>query len=102
VSFDVFVRPAVLKMMGRQDRGRPELKAVLDAPVSGPVGSALYVPADIAFKDGVWHCTPTGPPAGGHLGSYAQATGILMVPPGDTEVPVGTEVQVQVLRAPQR
>ena len=102
VSFDVFVRPAVLKMMGRQDRGRPELRAILDAPISGPSGAALYVPANLEFTDGAWHCAPTGPAGEGHLASFVRASGLLMVPPGDTEVPAGTEVQVQVLRAPQR
>ncbi|MGH2709726.1 MAG: molybdopterin molybdotransferase MoeA [Actinomycetota bacterium] len=102
VSFDVFVRPAVLKMMGRQERGRPELKAILDAPVRGPAGMTLYVPADISFRDGAWHCSPIGTAGEGHLGSYVRATGLLVVPPGDTEVAEGTEVNVQVLRAPER
>ena len=102
VSFDVFVRPSVLKMMGRGDRGRPELRAILDDPVSGPSGAALYVPANLDFRDGAWHCTPTGPAGEGHLASFVRASGLLVVPAGDTEVPAGTEVQVQVLRAPQR
>ena len=102
VSFDVFVRPAVLKMMGRKERGRPEIKAILDAPVTGPVGASLYVPADLSFKGGAWHCAPVGTPGEGHLGSYVRATGLLMVPPGDTEVAAGTEVIVQILRAPER
>lgn len=102
VSFDVFVRPAVLKMMGRADRGRPELKAILDEPVSGPSGAALYVPADLEYRKGEWHCSPTGPGGEGHLASFVRASGLLMVPPGDTEVAAGTEVQVQVLRAPSR
>jgi molybdopterin molybdotransferase len=102
VSFDVFVRPAVLKMMGRRDRGRPELKAILDAPVTGPSGSALYVPADLAYTGGAWHCTPAGPVGEGHLAAFVSASGLLVVPAGETEVAAGTEVQVQVLRAPQR
>lgn len=102
VSFDVFVRPAVLRMMGRRDRGRPELRAVLDAPVSGPAAVTLYVPVHLVYTDGAWHCTPTGPVGEGHLGSFAQASGLLVVPPGDTEVPTGTEVAVQVLRSPER
>jgi molybdopterin molybdotransferase len=99
VSFDVFVRPAVLVMMGRQDRGRPELRATLDAPVTGPADETLYVAAHLAYRDGGWHCTPAGR---GQLGSFVQASGLLVIPPGDTEVPAGTEVPVQVLRAPQR
>src|SRR5919197_52986 len=36
VSFEVFVRPAVLKMMGRRNLYRPEVTATLEADVSGP------------------------------------------------------------------
>src|SRR5919201_502478 len=36
VSLEVFVRPAVLKMMGRRNLYRPEVTATLEADVSGP------------------------------------------------------------------
>ena len=102
VSYDVFVRPTVLKMMGREDRGRPELRAILDAAVSGPAGETLYVPVHLRYADGAWHCSPTGPSGEGNLGSFVQASGLLVAPPSDTEIPEGTEVPVQVLRSPQR
>lgn len=102
VSYDVFVRPTVLKMMGRDDRGRPELRAILDATVSGPAGETLYVPVHLRYADGAWHCTPTGPSGEGNLGSFVQASGLLVAPPSDTELPAGAEVPVQVLRSPQR
>ena len=102
VAYDVFVRPTVLKMMGRDDRGRPELRAILDAAVTGPADMALYVPVQLAYVDGAWHCTPTGPSGEGNLGSFAHASGLLVAPPSDVELPAGTEVSVQVLRAPQR
>lgn len=102
VSYDVFVRPTILKMMGRDDRGRPELRAILDTAVTGPAGASLYVPVHLRFADGAWHCTPTGPSGEGNLGSFVQASGLLVAPPSDTELPAGTQVQVQVLRSPQR
>ena len=102
VSYDVFVRPTVLKMMGRDDRGRPELRAILDAAVSGPAGETLYVPVHLRYADGAWHCAPTGPSGEGNLGSFVQASGLLVAPPSDTEIPAGAEVPVQVLRSPQR
>ena len=101
VSYEVFVRPAILRMMGRDERGRPELEAVLDEPVTGPAGAALYVPVDLRHTAGAWHCSPIGSGEGG-LGAYVRATGLLVVPPGDTEVAAGSRVQVQVLRAPGR
>ncbi|MDQ4005124.1 MAG: molybdopterin molybdenumtransferase MoeA, partial [Actinomycetota bacterium] len=40
VAFEVLVRPAVLRLMGRMDVRRPEVGAVLDLPVSGRSGMA--------------------------------------------------------------
>jgi molybdopterin molybdotransferase len=98
VSFEVFVRPAVLRMMGRRDVARPELQAVLDEPVSGPAGMALYVPTRLSHKDGAWHASPTGPAAPDRVGSIVDANGLAVIPPGDTEIAAGERVRVQVFR----
>ena len=42
VSFELFVRPAMLKMMGRTQLDRPEVTATLTAEVSGPKGKMQY------------------------------------------------------------
>src|SRR5213076_1028164 len=36
VSFELFIRPALLKMMGRRDIFRPEVWAVVESDISGP------------------------------------------------------------------
>lgn len=98
VAFEVFVRPAVLRMMGRRDVQRPEVPAVLDEPVSGPAGTALYVPVRLAHRDAVWHATPTGPAEPDRVGAIVHANGLAVIPPGDTAVPAGERVRVQVFR----
>ena len=99
VSFELFVRPGLLRMMGRADLKRPEVTAVLDEPVHGPSGVALFVPARMAHRDGAWHVRPTGPAEEGHLGSLAQANALLAVPPGGAS---GGDVRVRVLRPLER
>ncbi len=101
VSFEVFVRPAILKMMGRRDLRRPEVSAVLDEAVSGPPGLALFVPARMAHRDGAWHVRPTGPAVEGHLGSVVEANALVAVPAGETPGP-GGRAGVQVLRPLER
>jgi molybdopterin molybdotransferase len=101
VAFEVFVRPAVLGMMGRRDVGRPEVRAVLDEPVRGPSDVELFVPARVAHRDGAWHVRPTGAASEGMLGSVVQANGLVAVPPGESPAP-GTEVRVQILRPLER
>ena len=98
VAFEVFVRPAVLRMMGRRDLARPEIPAILDGPVRGPAGLALCVPVRVSSRDGSWRCTPTGPAATDRLGAIAQANGLVLVPPGDREAGAGEQVRVQVFR----
>src|ERR687892_573426 len=99
VSFELFVRRGLLRMMGRGALKRPEVTAVLDEPVHGPSGVALFVPARMAHRDGAWHVRPTGPAEEGHLGSLAEANALLTVPPGGAS---GGEVRVRVLRPLER
>jgi molybdopterin molybdotransferase len=101
VSFESFVRPAVMRMMGRSDLERPHLRAILDQEPEGPADITLLVPVRLTTRDGRWHCTPTGPAAETRLGSVVRANALLTVPPGDRPSP-GSEVRVQVLRPLQR
>ena len=101
VSFESFVRPAVMRMMGRSDLERPQLRAILDEAPEGPGDVTLLVPVRLTARDGRWHCSPTGPAAESRLGSVVRANALLTVPPGDPPGP-GTEVRVQVLRPLQR
>jgi molybdopterin molybdotransferase len=100
VSFELFVRPGILRMMGRRDLKRPEVAAVLDEPVSGPPGLALFVPARMSHREGAWHARPTGPSVEGHLGSLVEANALASLPPGGG--PAGGQVRVRVLRPLER
>ena len=102
VSFEVFVRPAVLKLMGRRDVQRPEVTAVLDEPIHGSEGSAIFAPARVERRDGTWHCRPTGPAGPTLLSSVVQANGLAVVPPGDGGARPGAEVRVRIFRPVER
>lgn len=97
VSFESFVRPAVLQMMGRTDLARPELRATLDEAPQGPPGVTLLIPARLTPREGRWHCVPTGPAAESRLGSVVRANALMTVAPDASPTP-GSEVRVQVLR----
>ncbi len=60
VSFEQFVRPAILKMMGRTRLQRPEITATLTEDVSGPKGKLQFARVRVARADGGWAATPTG------------------------------------------
>jgi molybdopterin molybdotransferase len=99
VSFELFVRPGLLRMMGRRDLKRPEVAAVLDEAVRGPADVAMFVPARMAHRDGAWHARPTGPVVEGHLGSLVEANALVALPSGGA--PSG-QVRVRVLRPLER
>jgi molybdopterin molybdotransferase len=102
VSFEMFVRPALLKMMGRQDIKRPEVMAAVDDELSAPSGLALVAPARVARVEGRWHAKPTGPAGPNSIAALVQANGLILVPPEQGTVPAGTQVRVQVFRSLDR
>lgn len=100
VCFDSFVRPAILKMMGRADLTRPEVTAVLDDGVSGPTGVTLLLPVRVERRDGDWHASPTGPLSASLLGTLVRANALAVVEPRDEPLEAGERVRVQSFRSP--
>jgi molybdopterin molybdotransferase len=98
--FEAFVRPAILKMMGRADLSRPEVTAVLDEGVSGPTGVTLLLPVRVERRDGEWRARPTGPLNSRLLGTLIRANALAVVEPRDEPLEAGERVRVQSFRSP--
>ena len=82
VSFELYVRPALLAMQGRRDLWRPWLTAAATEPVSATrdrveVRRCLLLRDD----DGGWRFTTTGPQGSAILRSMVLADGLVFVPP---------------------
>src|SRR5205085_6524898 len=60
VSFEVFVRPALLRMMGRKQVFRPEVPATITEPINGPAGKTQFARVLVKRESGGWVATPTG------------------------------------------
>ena len=99
VSFEVFVRPAILKMMGRTQLDRPEVTATLTADVSGPKGKLQFARVAVERGDAGWIATPTGGRGSNLISTVARANGLAMVPAGTETAPAGSEVRVMVFRS---
>ena len=98
MSFELFIGPALLKMMGRNDFRRPEVTAVLTEDVSGPPERTRFVRVQVSRTDGRWRAQPTGPGASNLLGTVVRANGLAVVPPGAATVRAGEAVTVQLLQ----
>lgn len=99
VSFELFVRPAMLKMLGRTQLARPEVTATLTADVSGPRGKTQYARVVVERGDAGWMATPTGGRGSNLISTVARANGLAMVPPGVETAPAGSEVRAIVFRS---
>jgi len=99
VSFEMFVRPAMLKMMGRGHLGRPEVAAVLTHDVSGPRDKTVFARVELVRDSVGWRATPTGGRGSNLISTVARANGLAVLPPGIGTASAGERVSVLLFRA---
>ena len=94
VAFELFVRPALLKLQGRKDLERPRLTAITEEPLQNPPHLEQYF-RGIARHDGARIVVRLTGDQGSHvLRSMADANCLVVVPLGTTEVAAGTPVEI--------
>ena len=95
LAFELFGRPALLKMQGREVQSRPTITAVADEAIVNTDGRRVYARAIVGREpDGRWHARLTGPQGSGVLTSMAYANGYAVCPAERDRVSVGEEVEV--------
>jgi len=99
VSLEVFIRPALLKMMGRSQLFRPEVTATLTDDVSGPRGKLQFARVLVERTEEGWSARPTGGRGSNLISTVARANGLAMIPVGTETAPAGSPVKVMVFRA---
>jgi molybdopterin molybdotransferase len=97
VSFELFVRPALLKMMGKTNVAKPTVDAVLEENVKNNAGRRVYDRAVITRRDGAYYARLTGPQGSGILTSMAQANGLVMIPEENLKMSKGETVKALML-----
>ena len=97
VSFELFVRPALLTMMGKTNIGKPTVDAVLEENVKNNAGRRVYDRAIITRQNGTSHARLTGPQGSGILTSMAQANGLVMIPEENKTMSEGETVKALML-----
>ena len=95
LAFELFGRPALLKMQGRQVQSRPVITALADEEIVNTDARRVYARAIVErAADGRWHARLTGPQGSGVLTSMAYANGYAVCPAERDRVSVGEEVEV--------
>jgi molybdopterin molybdotransferase len=97
VSFEVFVVPAIRRMMGRLPYRRPMVRALCSQGFSSARGRQQYVRAQFGIDGKGAHVTPVGGHGSHLMGDLSEANALIVVPAEVTSVQGGTQVQVLVL-----
>ena len=98
VTFELFVRPTIRRLLGHARVHRRPVPVVLDEPVS--IGAKLthfYRAVVAPAPDGHLHARLTGPQGSGILTSMSLANALLIVPEDASTVPAGETLQALLL-----
>jgi len=98
VTFELFVRPALLRLGGHARLQRPVVRASAEAPIANPGRRRGYLRVTLSVgEDGGYLARLTGDQSSGILRSMVAADGLAVVP-GDTTVEAGATIPVILLR----
>jgi molybdopterin molybdotransferase len=97
VSFELFVRPALLKMMGKKNLAKPTVEAIIEDSVINDAGRRIYDRAVIEKRNGQYYARLTGPQGSGILSSMSRANGLVIIPEDTKGVDKGDVVQALML-----
>jgi molybdopterin molybdotransferase len=97
VSFEQFVRPSLLKMMGHRRLTRPVIEAILKEDIRKEPGRRHFIRASVSFERDRYFVTTTGDQGSGILRSMVKANGLVIIPEEADWVKAGGKVRVQLL-----
>jgi molybdopterin molybdotransferase len=98
ISFELFARPALRRMMGHRRLARPTLVGITDADLGRhPDGKTHFLRVNGSFADdGRYHVVPVAAQGSHQLAATALADALVVLPDGEG-VPAGSEVAVMLL-----
>ena len=96
ITFEVFARPAILRMMGRSNLAGPNITAMMEDPVKNNDGRRIFARVVVSRRDGKYFARLTGPQGSGILTSMTKANGLAVIPESTKEVKPGGTVEVMM------
>jgi molybdopterin molybdotransferase len=102
ICFELFGRPALLKMQGRVALFKPTITATFQGRLRDRADRRQYVRVRVQQQDEAFVATLTGEQGSGVLSSMLQADGLMIVPEGVTEVEPGARLPVMMLHWPEQ
>jgi molybdopterin molybdotransferase len=100
VTFELFARPAIRKMMGQPLPYRRSVQVRLAEPIRLKPKLQHFLRGIVTESDGGLEARLTGPQGSGILTSMILANALLIVPEGQFETPAGAQIQALILNDP--
>jgi molybdopterin molybdotransferase len=101
VSFELFVRPALLKMSGQRLLLRPRVPVTLAETIQGDAWRPEFHRVKLSRERGVWTARTTGAQSSGRLLSMVGANGLLVLPKRSQPFAAGETVPAILLDHPE-
>jgi len=98
LTFELFGRPALMKMMGKRDWSRPRIRAIAEERIDTRTSDRVFFARCVVTqRDGRYYARLTGPQGSGILTSMARANAVTAIPPQKRIVEPGEEIEVIML-----
>ena len=98
VCFDLFVRPALVAMMGREDRKRPRIPVYFERDVENRFGRMHAMRVSLERTGEGWLARSVGAQGSGLVSSLTRADALALIGPESEGVRAGEPVEAIVLR----
>jgi molybdopterin molybdotransferase len=98
VCFELFVRPALVKMMGREDNGRPRIRVYFEEDVRNNFGRMHAMRVSLEQTEKGWLARSVGAQGSGLVSSLTKADALALIGPESEGVRAGEPVEAIVLR----
>ena len=92
VTFELFARPALLKMQGAASCMRPVLEATLDGPLTNRSGRRNYLPVRAVWAGGAVRAWPLRTQGSGDVAAHSRANALALLEPECARVEAGDRV----------
>ena len=97
VGYEVFVKPAILKMVGGAEEPLPRVRAVLTRRVTTPINVRSFVRVRLCRKGDKTYAEPLAVTGSGILSTLTRGNGLLVIPENREGYDEGDEVEVTAL-----
>ncbi len=98
VCFELFVRPALMRMMGREDKKRPRIEVYFEEDVENRIGRLHSMRVSLQRTERGWLARSVGAQGSGLISSLTNADALALIGPECEGVRAGEPAEAIVLR----